>query len=95
MTPMIRFYGLSVQNRPAAIGLAVIALAVGATLLAFGLVLLAAAAAVGTLVGTGILAYRALTGQRPSRLHHPESGHGLDPTLQVFPPRDPPDQLTS
>lgn len=78
------------RHRAQTIALAVTALAAGALLLAFGLVLLAALAAVGVVVGGGVAIYHRLTGRWPGL---PRGGavriHRLDPTLdpakQVFP----------
>ncbi len=92
---MLRIYGISVRNRPAAIALAAVALAVGAVFVAFGIVLLLGLAAVGTAIGTGVLLYRALTGRSVDRLRRPEPPSDLDPSLEVFPSKTPPDKLPS
>jgi hypothetical protein len=92
---MLRIYGINVRNRPAAIAVAAVALAVGAVLVAFGIVLLLGLAAVGTAIGTGVLLYRALTGRSGDRLRSPERPSGLDPSLEVFPTKTPPDKLSS
>ncbi|MDQ3995946.1 MAG: hypothetical protein M3303_02895 [Gemmatimonadota bacterium] len=81
---MIRIYGLGVRSRPAAIALAAAAVAVGAVFLAFGIVLLLGLAAVGTVLGAGVLVFRTLTGRGADRLH-PRREVDLDPTLEVFP----------
>jgi hypothetical protein len=91
---MNRLYTLNVRNRPAAIALAAVALAVGAIFVAFGIFLLLGFAAVGTLIGSGVLLYRALTGRRAGRLPTPDSRSELDPSLEVFPREPPPDSLT-
>jgi hypothetical protein len=82
---MIRVYGLSVRSRPAALALAAAALAVGAVFVAFGIFLLLGLAALGTVVGAGVLAFRALTGRRGGRLRSPQPDLNLDPALEVFP----------
>lgn len=81
--PMLRVYGINVRSRPAAIGLAALALGVGAIFVAFGIVLLLGLVAVGTLVGTGVLLYRALTGRKPDRSALHTVRHDLDPSLEV------------
>jgi hypothetical protein len=87
---MIRIYGLSVRSRPAAIALAAAALAVGAVVIAFGIVLLLGLAVVGTIVGAGVLAFRALTGRGGARLRPPQPELDLDPSLEVLPADRPP-----
>ena len=82
---MIRIHGLSVRSRPAAIALAAAALAVGAVFVAFGIFLLLGLAVVGTVVGAGVLAIRALTGRGTGRLRPMPTDLDLDPSLQVFP----------
>ncbi len=79
---MIRIYGINVRNRPAAIALAAGALAIGAVFVAFGIVLLLGLAAIGTALGAGALAVRALT---QGRLRTPRADRMLDPALEVFP----------
>jgi hypothetical protein len=88
---MLRIYGISTRNRPAAIALGALALGVGAIFLAFGIVLLLGLAAVGTLVGAGVVLYRAVTGRRVDRLRPPPTE--LDPSLEVFPAERPPHKL--
>jgi hypothetical protein len=75
------------RNRAAKIALIVAALAIGALLVAFALMLLLALAAAGTLVGAGVLLYRKLTGRGRRTLD--SSGFsraelGLDPSREVF-----------
>lgn len=82
---IVRIYGLSVRSRPAAIALAAAALAIGAMFVAFGIFLLLGLAAVGTLVGAGVLVFRALTGRGTGRLRPAPSELGLDPSLEVLP----------
>ncbi len=82
---IVRIHGMGVRGRGAAIALAAVALGVGAVLLAFGIVLLVALAAVGTAVGAGVLLVRALTGRGARRLHARRADPRLDPRLEVFP----------
>jgi hypothetical protein len=84
---MIRIYGLSVRSGPVAMALGVAALAIGAVVIAFGIFLLLGLAAVGAVVGAGVLAFRALTGRGPGRLHAPRPDLDLDPSREVFPAR--------
>ena len=90
---MIRVYGLSVRSRPAAIALGVAALAAGAVFVAFGIFLLLGLAAVGTVVGAGVLTFRALTGRGPNRLQPSRAKLDLDPSLEVFRAEPPPHNL--
>jgi hypothetical protein len=69
----------------ATIALAAVALALGAIFVAFGIVLLLGLAAVGTVVGAGVLVFRRLTGRVPGRPDGPRFDTGLDPSLEVFP----------
>jgi hypothetical protein len=78
-------HGLNVRNRPAAIALAAVALAVGAVFIAFGIVLLLSLAVVGTAIGTGVLLYRALTGRKLDRAPVHSVTSDLDPSLEVQP----------
>jgi hypothetical protein len=82
---VIRIYSLNLRSRPAAIALAAAALAVGAVFVAFGIFLLIGLAAVGTVVGAGVLLFRSLTGRGTGRLHRPSADLELDPSLEVFP----------
>jgi hypothetical protein len=86
---VIRIYSLNARSRPAAIALAAAAIAVGAVFVAFGVFLLLGLAAVGTVVGAGVLLFRALTGRTPRRIHVPPIDPELDPTLEVFPTQPP------
>jgi hypothetical protein len=95
---VIRIYSLNARSRPAAIALAVAAVAVGAVFVTFGVFLLLGLAAVGTVVGAGVLLFRALTGRAPRRIHAPPTDAELDPSLEVFPGQaaePPPHKLTS
>jgi hypothetical protein len=95
---IIRMYGFNVRSRPAAIALAAAALAVGAVFVAFGIFLLLGLAAVGTLVGAGVLLLRSLTAGT-GRLRRPPTNADLDPSLEIFPAdrtaQLPPRKLTS
>jgi hypothetical protein len=92
---MLRIYRLNVRSRPAAMALAAAALAVGAVFIAFGIVLLAALAAVGMAMGAGVLLYRALTGGRRTRLRGTDVTFDLDPSLEVRLPEQPAGARTS
>ena len=88
-------------SRARTIGLAVLALAAGAALLAFGLIILAGLAVAGTVVGGGAILFHRITGRWPRSLH--VSTHvwaigdqaagravpGLDPSKEVFPTSSP------
>jgi hypothetical protein len=80
---IVRIYGIDARSRPAAIALAAVALAAGAVLLAIGIVLLLGVAAVGTVIGGGVMLLRAITGRGRPRLD--ASRAGLDPALEVYP----------
>jgi uncharacterized protein (DUF58 family) len=96
--PFLRLYGINVRSRPAAIALAAAALAVGAVFVAFGIVLLLGLAAVGIVVGAGVMIFRSLTGRGVGRLH-PTRDIDLDPELEVHrsvsAAQPPPHKLTS
>ena len=84
-------------SRAKTIGLAVLALAAGAALLAFGLIILAGLAVAGAVVGGGAMLFHRITGRWPKFLR--VSTHvwtigdqgtgravpGLDPSKEVFP----------
>lgn len=84
-------------SRAKTIGLAVFALAAGALLLAFGLIILAGLAVAGTVVGGGAMLYHRITGRWPGFLRVStrvwtigdqgarRAVPGLDPSKQVFP----------
>src|SRR6185437_11752710 len=81
-----RVITLNVRNRAGAIALAVMAVVLGGTLLAFGLVLLAGLAVTGAVVGAGVMLYYKLTGRLPGRFSSMQPrGTGLDPAQEVFP----------
>jgi hypothetical protein len=79
---IVRIQGIDIRNRPGAIALAAVALAAGALLLTFGILLLIGVAAIGTVLGGGIMLFRAITGRRGHRLRTPDAP--LDPALEVF-----------
>jgi hypothetical protein len=78
-------YRLTVRNRAAALVLTLAVLGAGAALLVVGLALLATLAVAGGVLGAGLLAYRALRGQRGAAVPPRRSTRGLDPALEVFP----------
>ena len=80
----VRVYRLGTRNRAATIALVVAALAIGAVLIAFGLMLLLALAAAATVVGAGTVLYYRLTGRKPQLLRT-EPQEKLDPSQEVFP----------
>jgi len=79
----IRVYRVGTKNRLATVALIAAALAVGAVLIAFGLMLLLALTAAGVVVGSGVMLYRRLTGRGPV-LRGRQPQPGLDPSLEVF-----------
>ena len=81
----MQVYTFSTKNRLVALLAALVVLGVGAALLFVGLALLAGVAVVGGLLGTGLLAYRALRGERQSTLRGGPAWTTLDPSLEVFP----------
>ena len=60
----MRVYTFTTRNRGSSLLLGLLVLGAGAALLVLGLALLAGVAIVGGLLGTGIVAYRMLRGQR-------------------------------
>jgi len=84
-------------SRAKTIGLAVLALAAGAALLAFGLIILAGLAVAGTVVGGGAMLFHRITGRWPGFLRvstqvwtigdqgASRAVPGLDPSKEVFP----------
>lgn len=82
----MKIYSLTIRNRAAALALTLAVLGAGAALLVVGLALLAALAVAGGVLGAGILAYRALRGERtPPVRSSPRAAGQLDPALEVFP----------
>lgn len=87
---MYRTVHLSTTSRAGAIALAVAAVAVGGVFLLFGLALLVSLAAVGALLGAGLVLYRRLTGRLPRFLRvGTQPADSLDPRLEVFPAQTP------
>lgn len=81
---MQRMIQVRTTNRFTTIALATAAIAVGGLFLVFGLMLLLGLAAVGTLVGGGVLLFHRLTGRLPRFLGGgAPSGRPLDPALEV------------
>ncbi len=80
----MRVYTFTTRNRGASLLVGLLVLGAGAALLVLGLALLAGVAIVGGLLGTGILAYRALRGKRAEPLERPTRVGELDPSLEVF-----------
>jgi hypothetical protein len=78
---MIRVYSMRARNGPAAFALAAVVLAVGALLVALGLLLLLGLVAIGAAIGTGAVLFRALTGRGRRRVWYRD----LDPSLEIFP----------
>jgi uncharacterized membrane protein YebE (DUF533 family) len=81
----MQVYTFSTKNRLVALLAALVALGAGAALLLVGLALLAGVAVVGGVLGTGLLAYRALRGRKAPTLGASPAGSTLDPSLEVFP----------
>jgi uncharacterized membrane protein YebE (DUF533 family) len=81
----MQVYTFSTKNRVVALLAALVVLGAGAALLLVGLALLAGVAVVGGVLGTGLLAYRALRGQKKSTLEGAPPWSTLDPSLEVFP----------
>ena len=69
-------------SRGKTIALAIAALLVGGVFFALGLALLATLAIAGTVIGAGLALARLVRGR--SRL--PRERHGMDPSMEVFPP---------
>jgi hypothetical protein len=75
------------RSRAGAIVFAIAALAIGGVFVVFGLVLLLALAAAGTVLGAGILLYRRLTGRLPRflRFAAPRTSRSEELGREVFP----------
>lgn len=81
---MQRIIQVKTTSRFATIALAAAAIAAGGLFLVFGLMLLLGLAAVGTLVGGGVLLFHRLTGRLPRFLGGGAApGRPLDPALEV------------
>ncbi len=78
-------YTFSTKNRVVATLAALVVLGAGAALLLVGFALLAGVAVAGGVLGAGVLAVRALRGERRDPLHAPNHGRAMDPSLEVFP----------
>jgi len=78
-------YTFSTKNRVVATLAALVVLGAGAALLLVGFALLAGVAVAGGVLGAGVLAVRALRGERRDPLHPPYHGRAMDPSLEVFP----------
>ena len=81
----MQVYTFSTKNRVVAVLAGLVVLGAGAALLLVGLALLAGLAVAGGVLGTGLLAYRALRGQRSAPLERGSTTSALDPSLEVFP----------
>jgi len=81
----MQVYTFSTKNRVVALLAGLVVLGAGAALLLVGLALLAGLAVAGGVIGTGLLAYRALRGQRNAPLERGSTTSVLDPSLEVFP----------
>ena len=81
-----RSFQLTPRSRASAIALAVAILVLGGVFVVFGLVLLVGLAAVGTVLGTGIMLYQRLTGRLPRFLRRETTARrSLDPSREIFP----------
>jgi hypothetical protein len=80
----MQVYTFSTKNRIVALLATLVILGAGAALLLLGLALLAGVAVVGGVLGTGLVAYRMLRGDKRAPLPHASAGTGLDPSLEVF-----------
>jgi len=81
----MQVYTFSTKNRVVATLAALVVLGAGAALLLVGLALLAGVAIAGGVLGAGVLAVRALRGERKAPLRASSPGGALDPSLEVFP----------
>ena len=81
----MQVYTFSTKNRVVAILAALVVLGAGAALLLVGFALLAGVAIAGGVLGAGMLAVRALRGERRAPLDAPFHGSAMDPSLEVFP----------
>jgi len=81
----MQVYTFSTKNRVVATLAALVVLGAGAALLFLGLALLAGVAIAGGVLGAGVLAVRALRGERKPPLRASSAGSALDPSLEVFP----------
>ena len=81
----MQVYTFSTKNRVVATLAALVVLGAGAALLLVGLALLAGVAIAGGVLGAGLLAVRALRGERNAPLRESSARGTLDPSLEVFP----------
>lgn len=81
----MQVYTFSTKNRVVATLAALVVLGAGAALLLVGFALLAGVAIAGGVLGAGVIAVRALRGERRDPLHAPSHGSTMDPSLEVFP----------
>jgi hypothetical protein len=81
----MQVYTFSTKNRVVATLAALVVLGAGAALLLVGFALLAGVAIAGGVLGAGMLAVRALRGERKAPLYGPSGRSALDPSLEVFP----------
>jgi len=81
----MQVYTFSTKNRVVATLAALVVLGAGAALLLVGFALLAGVAIAGGVLGAGVLAMRALRGERKPPLRASSAGSALDPSLEVFP----------
>lgn len=87
---MQRSVHITTRSKAGAIALAIAVIALGGVFVVFGLVLLLSLAAVGTVIGAGVMAYHKLTGRWPRSLRaQPAQKQTLDPSQEVFPSRHP------
>ena len=80
----MQVYTFSTKNRVIAVLATLVVLGAGAALLLLGLALLAGVAVVGGVLGTGLVAYRLLRGEKRAPLPRSSASQGLDPSLEVF-----------
>ena len=81
----MQVYTFSTKSRVVATLAALVVLGAGAALLFLGLALLAGVAIAGGVLGAGVLAVRALRGERKAPLRASSPVSALDPSLEVFP----------
>jgi hypothetical protein len=81
----MQVYTFSTKNRIVAALVGLVVLGAGAALLLVGLALLAGVAIAGGVLGAGLLAFRALRGERTAPLPASSARGTLDPSLEVFP----------
>jgi hypothetical protein len=95
--PEMKVYAVQVRNPIAVWAMAIAALAVGGVLFVLGLTVLLGILVAGTVLGTGVMLVRRLTGASRRDRERLEAmmrearhgGLGLDPSMEVLPPRSP------